>query len=211
MQLNTFAQTAALGIFLLGPAGVSYASSAQDQAHDTYRHPMASDLAKRDKHIHWPDGFAPESADLFAHNEINVDASCAVVWGHIADAQKWQRWYPNGTQVKLPAGAPALDQSSVFQWQTFGFNLESKMVEFEPLKRMGWFGYAPGKTPNFYHTWYLVPNDTGCHVVTEEVGKGPDARSFRQMDESTLRRGHQLWLEGLKWASETPAAITGLQ
>lgn len=72
-------------------------------------------------------------------------------------------------------------------------------------------GYAPGKSPSFYHTWYLAPDSTGCHVVTEEVGKGADARRFRRMDESTLHRGHELWLAGLKRASENPVTITGLR
>lgn len=33
----------------------------------------------------------------------------------------------------------------------------------------------------------------------------------RQIDESTLRSGRQLWLESLKWAGESSADITGLQ
>ncbi|MGE7993453.1 SRPBCC family protein [Pseudomonas sp. NPDC089554] len=210
MQKSKLAQTAILGALLLGNTGLSFASSAKDQTSEHYRHPMASDLAKRDKNIHWPDGFSPKEADLFAHNEINVDASCAVVWEHIVAAQDWQRWYPNASLVKLPAGASKLESSSVFQWRTFGFDIESKIVEFEPRKRMGWFGYVPGKAPNFYHTWYLVPEGSGCRVVTEEVGKGADAQKFREMDESTLHRGHALWLEDLKWVSETPAVVTGL-
>jgi hypothetical protein len=30
---------------------------------------MASDPATRDRDIHWPAGFEPQKADLFAHNE----------------------------------------------------------------------------------------------------------------------------------------------
>ena len=34
------------------------------------------DGAQRSKDIHWPDGFHPEQADLFAHNEIAIHAPC---------------------------------------------------------------------------------------------------------------------------------------
>jgi hypothetical protein len=37
---------------------------------------MARDLATRDRDIHWPAGFEPEKADLFAHNEARLNASC---------------------------------------------------------------------------------------------------------------------------------------
>src|SRR5580658_11363771 len=38
------------------------------------------DGAQRSGNIHWPDGFHPEQADLFAHNEIVVHASCEKVF-----------------------------------------------------------------------------------------------------------------------------------
>ena len=44
------------------------------------------DGAQRSNQIHWPDGFHPEQADLFAHNEIFVHASCKKVFTNLADA-----------------------------------------------------------------------------------------------------------------------------
>src|ERR1700689_2455229 len=52
---------------------------------------MASDLATRDRDIHWPAGFEPEKADLFAHNEARLNASCDTVWRHIVDARAYGR------------------------------------------------------------------------------------------------------------------------
>src|SRR5277367_4151193 len=46
------------------------------------------DGAQRSNQIHWPDGFHPEQADLFAHNEIFVHASCKKVFINLADAQE---------------------------------------------------------------------------------------------------------------------------
>src|SRR5580698_1776849 len=59
------------------------------------------DGAQRSKGIHWPAGFHPEQADLFAHNEIAVHASCERVFADIVDAQVWPSWYPNSHNVKL--------------------------------------------------------------------------------------------------------------
>jgi hypothetical protein len=36
---------------------------------------MQHDLAARAKAIHWPEGFNPETADLFSHNSL-IHASC---------------------------------------------------------------------------------------------------------------------------------------
>jgi hypothetical protein len=39
-------------------------------------------------------------------------------------------------------------------------------------------------------------------VVMDEVAKGKDAVHLREMDESLMHRGHDLWLATLKWAAE---------
>lgn len=163
---------------------------------------MKQDLTNRSAAIHWPTGFAPEQADLFAHNEIHVDASCERVWSHIVDASNWPAWYPNSRDVRLLDGDPVLKANSVFRWTTFGLPLESRVHEFTPHERLGWYGYAPGTEPNFYHAWYLKPAGGGCLVVTDEVGIGAAARQFRQADEGAMHRGHDLWLAALKWKAE---------
>jgi Polyketide cyclase / dehydrase and lipid transport len=165
---------------------------------------MKNDLANRSLDIHWPKGFAPADADLFSHNELFINASCQRVWRHIVEATKWPEWYPNSKAVKvLGDGGSVLGDNSVFRWTTFGLPLESRINEFVPFSRIGWFGYAPGTAPSFYHTWYLTQEDAGCRVVTDEVGKGESAIHFRQTDESAMHRGHDLWLATLKWVSES--------
>jgi hypothetical protein len=52
---------------------------------------FSEDGARRSNQIHWPDGFHPEQADLFAHNEIFVHASCKKVFINLADAQEGAR------------------------------------------------------------------------------------------------------------------------
>jgi hypothetical protein len=162
---------------------------------------MKQDLANRETDIHWPKGFDPSQADLFSHNALVINASCERIWGHIIDATTWPQWYPNSKDVRID-GDEVLKDGTVFHWSTFGLPLESRVNEFTPYTRIGWYGYAPGAAPSFYHTWYLRPQGEACLVVTDEVGKGADAAHLRETDESLMHRGHDLWLATLKWVSE---------
>jgi Polyketide cyclase / dehydrase and lipid transport len=83
-------------------------------------------------------------ADYFAHNQLLIDTSCDTVWAKLIDAAHWADWYPNASNLKLQNGAVALGPGAVWQWMTFGQTFESKVLEFEPPARLGWYGYAPG-------------------------------------------------------------------
>ena len=163
---------------------------------------MQEDLAHRASAIHWPEGYSPDTADLFSHNALHMNASCERVWSHIVAATKWPEWYPNSKDVRLTDGGAELKAGSVFRWSTFGLPLESRVNEFVPYSRIGWYGYAPGEAPSFYHTWYLTPEGNGCLVVTDEAGKGASAAHLRRTDESLMHRDHDLWLATLKWMAE---------
>ncbi len=199
-----------LALGLISPIGTAFPAWSQSTAHPSSSQKFAStmkyDLEHHDRDIHWPEGFRPETADLFSHNEATIRASCKDVWEHIVDATRWPQWYPNSKGVSIVGDGSALTTGSVFHWTTFGLPLESKVNEFVPYSRIGWYGYAPGTMPDaahsFYHTWYLVPADGACRVVTDEVGKGPDAAHLRETDESLMHRGHDLWLATLKWVTE---------
>ena len=161
-----------------------------------------ADGALRSKDIHWPDGFDPEQADLFAHNEIVVNASCEKVFANIVDAEVWPSWYPNSHNVKLlnsPDGK--LREGARFSWDTFGVHIESRVHEFVPDRRVGWFGDGPGM--HAYHTFLLLKTVEGCHIVTEEVVKGPGAVEFREKQPNAMHEGHDLWLSTLKQRSES--------
>jgi Polyketide cyclase / dehydrase and lipid transport len=133
-----------------------------------------------------------------------INASCQRVWRHIVEATRWPEWYPNSKAVQVLGDSGAvLEDNSIFRWTTFGLPLESRINEFVPFSRIGWFGYAPGSAPSFYHTWYLTQVGAACGVVTEEVGREESAIRFRQADESAMHRGHDLWLATLKWVSES--------
>lgn len=164
---------------------------------------MARDLSHRSGKVRWPDGLDPARADLFAHNQLRIDAPCARIWDHIVDAPAWPDWYPNSKDVRLPSGERQLRAGIVFRWRTFGIAVESRVRDFVPGRLIGWTGGVPGTAPGFYHVWLLMPAGRGCSVTTEEAGKGPLASRLRRTDEGLMHRGHDLWLATLKWVSES--------
>lgn len=164
--------------------------------------PMANDLRSRATDIHWPKGFEPEHAALFAHNQAYIAAGCNVIWQQIIDARSWPDWYPNARAVKILGGGTKLAPNTRWRWQTFGLSVESEVHEFEPERRLGWFGGSPNAPPAFYHSWLLTPDKTGCRVAMDEVGIGPGAAAFRHADEGRMHRGHALWLATLAWVAE---------
>jgi len=159
------------------------------------------DWPLRSSEIHWPAGHAPADADLFAHNELLIHASCSIVWQHLVQAQSWPEWYPNSHNVKLLNSSDGrLHQDTKFSWDTFGVHIQSHVHEFVLDSRIGWFG--EGTDLDAYHTFLLLKAPEGCRVVTEEVVRGPGAVEFRKKDPNAMHRGHDLWLSSLRQISE---------
>jgi len=159
------------------------------------------DGALRNHQIHWPTKFEPEQADLFAHNEIVIQAGCEIVFANLVDAEAWPSWYSNSKDVKvLNTPDHRLRKNARVSWETFGFHIESRVWEFESNRRLGWFG--DGKDVHAYHAFLLNKAPEGCHIVTEEVVKGPGAVQFREQQPNAMHEGHQLWLTTLKERSE---------
>jgi hypothetical protein len=50
---------------------------------------IADDVQRRSAHIHWPGDVNPDRADLFAHNDIVVNAPADVIWSHLVRASAW--------------------------------------------------------------------------------------------------------------------------
>jgi len=146
---------ASLLVFGLAGAGAE-ASPAVAHSQGYKAMSMKDDLAHRSPDIHWPTGFEPEKADLFAHNDLIINSSCERVWTHIIEASRWPTWYPNSKDVEIQGGDPVLRDGTVFRWTTFGLAIESKVHEFVSNQRLGWYGYAPGAKPSFYHSWSPV-------------------------------------------------------
>ncbi|WP_206243404.1 SRPBCC family protein [Novosphingobium terrae] len=125
-----------------------------------------------------------------------------MVFSRTVDATSWPKWYANSSNGSLLGGQTQLGVATRFRWTTFGLDSESQVHEFEPGRRIDWYGYAPGQPPAFYHTWLLKPVQGGCMNVMEEVGKGKGPTHLRNTDQSLMHRGHDLWLATLRWMAE---------
>jgi hypothetical protein len=159
------------------------------------------DGAQRNPDMHWPRGQHPEDADLYAHNEITVNASCGTVFANIVDAQSWPSWYPNSHNVVVHDSPDnKLHEGTKFSWDTFGVHIESTVHEFVPSSRIGWWGLGTGMKA--YHTFLLVKTGQGCHIITEEVVRGEGAIKFRHEQPNAMHDGHDLWLKVIKERSE---------
>jgi len=161
----------------------------------------SEDLAIRSSEIRWPTGFSPNDADIFAHNEIFIQAPASRAWRHLVEATKWPLWYPNSQNVRIANDRDGLlRQDTAFEFDTFGAHVDAKIAEFVAESRLAWFGNAPGLAA--YHPWLLIPMPGGCQVITEEVAKGPLALEIVKRDPDGMHKGHDLWLTRLKSLSE---------
>ena len=184
---------------LLLPAVVA----AQALAKDANPTPMEKERESRSPDVHWPEGFDPATAAVFAHDELPINATCERVWNHLIEARAWPTWSANVQKVKLMhTYATSLKQGSVFLWQTSGQVRKNKVNESVAPSRIGWYGFAPDAMPTSYRTFYLTPNDGGCRVVTEEAGNVPAAASLNATGASPRHREHDPWLASLKTVSE---------
>jgi hypothetical protein len=159
------------------------------------------DLSRASSEIHWPKGFNPKEADAFSHNEIWIDAPASVIWANLVDAKSWPAWYSNASDIQIGnSDKNALEAETTFTWRTFGFPVQSKVSEFVPDQRIGWFGSATGITA--YHTWLIVAKAGGCEVITEESQVGAAAIRYNIEQPTAMHDGHNWWLNALKYRSE---------
>src|SRR5712671_2374406 len=139
-MINQIFKPLAAGAALLALTAIGAAPAATPSNQRKTTMTMQEDLAHRASAIHWPEGYSPDTADLFSHNALHMNASCERVWSHIVAATKWPEWYPNSKDVRLTDGGAELKAGSVFRWSTFGLPLESRVNEFVPYSRIGWYG-----------------------------------------------------------------------
>ena len=62
---------------------------------------ITDDVQHRSAHIHWPADADPDRADLFAHNDIVINAPAEVIWDRLIRAAAWPDWYSNAASVTV--------------------------------------------------------------------------------------------------------------
>lgn len=153
--------------------------------------------------INWPEPYLPAKAAVFVHNEIVIPACAKDVWSWVIRAELWPDWYTNAADMHfLSHAGPDLRDRSRFRWRTFGARMTSKVLEFEPERRIAWD--AQGHGIDAYHAWVLTPlADGSTEVVSEETQNGWRARLDKWLMPKSRPAMNQLWLESLSVQAQT--------
>ena len=137
-------------------------------------------------------------------SQIFINAPAKIIWSNLVNAKDWPSWYSNSADVQITnADEDRLGPKSQFKWKTFGFPVSSRLNEFVPDIRLGWFGDGTGI--HAYHTWLIIEKSNGCEVVTEETQNGPAAVAFNLNQPRAMYDAHDWWLAALKVRSERAA------
>ncbi|MBV8969399.1 MAG: SRPBCC domain-containing protein [Verrucomicrobia bacterium] len=183
---------------------------------------VSRDRQQRSPEVRWPSVISKfiNYLEVFAHNEIDINASAQTVWSHLVQAKLWSQWCSFAKKVKIWGGSEVLEKNSRFLYMAYDLPqdrvllevppepMSSKVFEYVPESRLGWRGYgAPtiqGALCETYHYWLLEPvGPNRTRIVFEEVATGWVARFARGNYPEVVHVGHDQWLEELKKVSET--------
>lgn len=151
--------------------------------------------------INWPANYEPGKSKFYVHNEIDIKASPAAVWAVLIAAKKWETYYKGASKVAFVNNPGSdLDAQTVFTWKTMGMDFESTIKEFVPHERLSW--ESRKKSIQGYHAWLIVPNQTGCKLITDESQNGWLTFFEKTFQPRKLRRLHDDWLAQIKQIAE---------
>jgi hypothetical protein len=179
------------------------------------------DWDQRSPEMNWPTPIFNGAAEIFAHNQIVINASCDKVWNHLIHAELWSQWCPYTGKVTIWGGSPVLERNSKFTWVSSDLpqdipifqipedRVDSVVIEYVPQSRLGWRSDGRawsihGVLVTSYHNWFIKPMGANeCIVTFEEVATGVAARYARAAYPEFVHLSHAHWLQGLKRVSET--------
>jgi hypothetical protein len=116
---------------------------------------VSRDRDQRSPDINWPTTLSIKWSEVFAHNGIVINASCATVWNHLVQAELWPQWCSFSGKVKIKDGSQILQKNTKFSWRgldlpqddkgVFQYTPEplvSKVIEYVPERRIGWYSFG---------------------------------------------------------------------
>jgi hypothetical protein len=182
---------------------------------------VSRDWAERSPEVRWPTPMFNGAAEIFAHNQIVINASCDTVWDHLIHAELWPHWCPYSGKVTIWGRSQVLQKNSKFTWVSSDLpqqipilgnypadRVDGLVVEFVPPNRLGWRSFGRQETihgplVDSYHNWFIKPiGPRKCLVTFEEVATGLAARWARCAYPELVHLTHEHWLEALKRVSE---------
>lgn len=150
--------------------------------------------------MHWPSGFTPGTAHRFCQAQAVIRSSPSRVFALLTDVARWTEWVPGITEVR---GGPL---STAFEVQLYEHRFEVIIAEHVPPHRLGWSAIGAGV--QLYQAWLLTGVAAGTHVVTENVVRGPAARTIQALSPVWVERMNARWLAQLKRLAETAPNAT---
>lgn len=162
--------------------------------------------------INWPEGWLPGTTDNFVSNEIVVpNLTSQAVWAALINTSLWPSYYNNASDIRFYNGpGPELFAAARFRFTTFGFLVESEVVEFVPpapnkAARIAWRGWVEGNESerlDVIHAWLFedLPGNR-VRILTQETQNGKPARDMAVATPNPMLNAHQAWLNGLAGAA----------
>lgn len=157
--------------------------------------------------ILWPEGYVPGFTDNYCSNEvIVVGLTAADIWPLLNTPSYWPTYYKNSANLRFYDGkGPELEEQVRFYFETFGFPVESQVVEHVPPvlgqpARLAWHGWAGegDSRLDVHHAW-LIEDLSGnrVRILTQETQIGLPAKELAKAQPNPMINGHQEWLDGL--------------
>lgn len=151
--------------------------------------------------LHWPAGFSPECADVWARSELAIDAGPAAVFSHLVSVGCWEQDFPGIRNVHvLTPGHERLEPASVFEFEIDGLHISAQVIEFVARSRLAWFGQ--GIDISIYHAWVVSGEVRRSRVLAGFAARGPAAIALREPDPASPQRALDQWVAYLKAAAE---------
>ena len=158
--------------------------------------------------IIWPQGYVPGFTDNYCSNEVIVTGlTVADLWPLLNTPALWPTYYANSDNPRFYGGTgPELGLGVRFYFETFGFPVESQVVEhvapsIGQAARLAWHGWA-GSTEadrlDVHHAWLLEDLSAGrVRILTQETQNGAPAKALALANPNPMINGHQDWLNGM--------------
>ena len=106
---------------------------------------------------------------MHVHLQIDIAARPEKIWLLLIDAPGWSKWNQNVTKM---VSQKVLSHGAQFDWNTGESTIHSKVVFFEPQRKLAWTGQV--YTIKAVHVWNLQPEPNGRTLVsTSESMDGP--------------------------------------
>ncbi len=137
------------------------------------------------------------SAPVIVELTTAVDATPETLWALHTDVNAWPVWNAGIDKAHLPGD---FAEGAVFDWETAGLSISSRVMEVRPLRRTVWGGPAHGIEG--VHVWTIEPTNDGTTVTTLESWAGAPVEADPEGMRAALESSLLAWLEALKTAAE---------